>query len=60
MLAAGLSFNISEEHPVAHTGVVSLFFFLFMMVYSVSLVVLPKSGATTDSFSLVWGQCRLV
>jgi hypothetical protein len=44
MLAAGQSFNIPEEKHIAHIGVISFFFFVFMIIYSVSIVALTRSS----------------
>jgi hypothetical protein len=41
ILAAGLSFNIPEDKSGAHTGVISFWFFLFIIIYSVGAAARP-------------------
>lgn len=56
MLAAGLSFNIPQEQT-AHVGTISFFFFLFMIIYSVSaLAVRTQPHPITDNYSSAWAQ----
>ncbi|ERF73758.1 hypothetical protein EPUS_01012 [Endocarpon pusillum Z07020] len=43
MLAAAFSFNIPEEQQKAHTGVISLFWFIFMAIYSLGMGPVPFS-----------------
>ena len=43
MLAAGLSFNIPEDDR-ARIPVISIFFFLFMVLYSVGVGTLPSTS----------------
>lgn len=58
MLAAGLCFNIPEKET-ARIAAISIFFFLFIIIYSVCALALPGFAAV-DISSLAWARFRLV